>query len=114
MTSKRTLTEFSPTGLRVPKRRIPLPVRDRTSLRVIAALTKDFDAHGQGAIEDLRQKNPATYMRLIAALLPKEALPPRPLEGFTDEELASARTALEDMVRRARNGGSGGGDETGG
>jgi hypothetical protein len=100
-TNKRTLTELAPTGLRVPKRRMPVPVRDKASARVIAALARDFETHGAAAIDDLRTKNPATYMRLVAALLPKDVpQQPRPLEGMTNEEIDAALAALDGLLAR--------------
>jgi hypothetical protein len=112
--NKRTLTELPPTGLQVAKRRMPMPARDKVSPRVIAALARNFKQHGESAIDALRQNNPATYMRLVAALLPKDAPPPsRPLEGFTNEELAEALAALKSLVGgRDDQGGAGdAGDE---
>jgi hypothetical protein len=83
--------------------------------RLLATLAEDFARHGSEVIEQVRREKPVDYLRLVAAVLPKEAAPPDPLEGLTDAELAAAivqlRAWLVDV--EAARGGAGGalGDE---
>src|SRR4051794_27548448 len=62
------------------------PERGRRGL--LAALADDFRAHGESAIRAAREGNPATYLRLVGALVPKEQRPQRPLDAVSDDELA--------------------------
>jgi hypothetical protein len=72
----------------------PTPARERLGAALVERLAEDFAAHGADAISLARDKNPDAYLRLIAALLPKEAPPRAPLEGLTDDELAAAIAEL--------------------
>jgi hypothetical protein len=68
--------------------------RERLGAALLARLAEDFAAHGVATIEDVRDKHPDAYLRLIAALLPKETPPRAPLEGLTDDELTAAIAEL--------------------
>ncbi len=63
-----------------------------------AALYEDFQQHGVSAIVATREGDPATYVRIIASLLPKEVEIKRPLEGLSDDELMSAVATLQAML----------------
>ena len=55
-----------------PKGR-PKGARNRLGTQFLEALEADFNKHGAQAIEQVRQKKPEVYMRVVADLLPKEA-----------------------------------------
>ncbi len=78
----------------------PKSARSKIGERFLQALHADFDDHGEGVIVRVREEEPATYLRLVAALLPKEieAPPGNPLEGATRDELI----ALLAFIREVR------------
>src|SRR5262245_66159924 len=47
--------------------------RNRLSEQFIADLRSDWEQHGPAVIEAVRTKDPSTYLRVIASLLPREA-----------------------------------------
>jgi hypothetical protein len=62
--------------------------RDGINKRFLNALAADFDEHGKQAIVACREKDPTAYIKVVAALQPKEFVITRPLEGLSDDELA--------------------------
>lgn len=65
--------------------------RDRLSTKFLTALADDFETNGAAVLEEVRKKDPATYMRVCASILPKEMeITSRPLDGLSDEDLAAA------------------------
>lgn len=73
--------------------------RNRLSEDFVQALYDDFKVHGRGAIVAVRERDPSTYVKVIAQLLPKEVTPTRPLEGMSDDELIEAINILQAQVR---------------
>lgn len=73
--------------------------RRRTRLldALAEALADDFEAHGPVAIEALREKNPAAYLRLVADIMP-EAPPRDALDGMTDDELEAALADVRQVL----------------
>jgi hypothetical protein len=67
LAAARVATQFKPGEGGRPK-----GVRDKLSRRFIEALAKDFDEHGESVIQDVRQRDPVSYMKVIAGLIPKE------------------------------------------
>ncbi len=64
------------------------PMRDERGEKFVADLFADWEAHGRGILETLRTEKPADYVRIAAAVLPKEKPPkPEPLDELTDAEL---------------------------
>ena len=55
-----------------PKGR-PKGARNRLGTQFLEALEADFNKHGAEAIEQVRQKKPEVYIKVVADLLPKEA-----------------------------------------
>jgi hypothetical protein len=50
-----------------------------------------FELHGEAVIETVRKSKPADYLRIVAALVPKElSVEGGSLEDLSDEELAQA------------------------
>jgi hypothetical protein len=94
----RNLIPFRPGQSGNPTGR-PRGARNKLGEEVLADLYEDFAMHGAAAIERVRQKDPATYLRVIASLVPKEVKSASdPFDGLTGEELqllaAAARAAL--------------------
>ena len=69
---RRKATQFKPGQSGNPKGR-PKGARNRIGTQFLEALEADFNKHGAQAIEQVRQKKPEVYMRVVADLLPKEA-----------------------------------------
>ncbi len=64
------------------------PVRDERGEKFVADLFADWEAHGRGVLETLRTEKPADYVRIAAAVLPKEkSAKPEPIDELTDAEL---------------------------
>jgi hypothetical protein len=61
--------------------------RDRLSAAFLTTLADDFDAHGKSVVEKVRTEDPATYLRVMAGVLPKELEVSRPLDDIADAEL---------------------------
>lgn len=76
----------------------PKGSRNKLSEDFTDALYQDFRQHGVKAIADTREKDPATYVKVIASLLPKEVELKRPLEGLSDDELMAAMATLQAMM----------------
>ena len=79
----------------------PLTPGDRNKLgeEFLTQLCEDFEVHGAAVIERVRQEDPATYIRVIAWLLPKELKSASgPFAELSIEELeliaSAARAAL--------------------
>ena len=73
----------------------PKGSRNRLTDTFLNALTEDFAAHGSGAIAELRRSDVATYLKLIAVLLPKELIASREREPAIDWE----NVTIEDFER---------------
>jgi hypothetical protein len=72
--------------------------RNKLSEDFVGELYEDFLIHGESAIIAAREKDPATYLRIIASLLPKEVEMKRPLEGLSEEQLYEAIGVLQAMM----------------
>jgi hypothetical protein len=46
--------------------------RDRIATAMLEAIAKDFEEHGEEAIKICRIERPTEYLKVVAALLPKE------------------------------------------
>lgn len=77
-------TRFGPAN---PSRGRQKGARDRLSAAFLKALADDFDVNGSVAVVKVREEDPATYLRVIASLAPKELELTRPLEAVSDEAL---------------------------
>lgn len=89
----------------------PKGSRQRLTEKFITAIHDDFAQHGAKAIEDVRNDDPSTYLRVVASLVPKELEIKRPLADMSDEELADAisliRTTLGSRAEGVGAGGAG-------
>ena len=75
--------------------------RDRLRNNFIVALADDFQAHGKEAIDRVRNEDPASYLRVIASLMPKEMDVKHqvsPLEHLSDEQLQQVADAAEHII----------------
>jgi hypothetical protein len=65
----------------------------------IQALAKDFEEHGEGVIRIVRIEEPATYLKVIASILPKEFLvEAREIEHMSDEDIRAALDAISRLA----------------
>ena len=72
----------------------PKGSRSKLSESFLKALADDFDSNGIEVIEKVRNDRPHEYLKIVAAVLPKQMqledlTPQRRAEDFTDDELAS-------------------------
>jgi len=76
----------------------PARVREQLGRAFLKAIADDFVHNGKKAIETVREERPHDYVRLVAALLPKE-FPCNPgIEDMTDDELARALTEIRSTI----------------
>jgi hypothetical protein len=68
----------------------PAGARNRLQTKFLHALADDFDEHGKRAIEACRESDPARYVQIVAALLPKQVEQTQPLDDLNDEQLTAA------------------------
>ena len=62
--------------------------RNRIAYKLIEALEKDFEEHGEQAIKIARIERPVEYLRIIASVIPKEfEIVDGRLTELSDEEL---------------------------
>ena len=72
--------------------------RDRLTAAFLTELAESFELNGKAAIEEVRMKDPSTYLRVVASLLPKEIELKRPLDELSDEDLAYLIATLKEIV----------------
>jgi Family of unknown function (DUF5681) len=94
----RNLIPFKPGQSGNPGGR-PKGARNKLGEEFLAQLCDDFEAHGAAVIERVRREDPASYIRVIAGLLPKELKSASgPFSEVSIEELeliaSAARAAL--------------------
>jgi len=61
--------------------------KNRLTGKFIAALAKEFEEHGEAAIRIVRVEEPATFLKLIAHLVPKEFTFETATDDLSNEEL---------------------------
>lgn len=76
------------------------PVNARNSLNAsfLKALSKEFNEYGEDAIRQVREKDPSTFIKVLAALQPKEMEITRYMDGITDEQLDAAIVAARAII----------------
>src|SRR5262245_9564777 len=72
----------------------PKGARSKLSESFLKALAEDFDSNGIEVIEKVRNGRPHEYLKIVAAVLPKQMqledlTPNRRAEDLTDDELAT-------------------------
>ena len=66
----------------------PKGSRNKLSESFLSAMCEDFEKHGQTVIDTVRADKPAEYLKIIAAIVPKEFnITTAPLEDMSDEDL---------------------------
>jgi hypothetical protein len=79
--------------------------RNKLTEEVICALLRDFRQHGQKAVAEVRRKQPAAYLKILALLVPREhkVEHKNPLKNLSDEQLEAMieylETSLEAQVK---------------
>jgi hypothetical protein len=79
----------------------PRGSRNKLSEQFIAALCADFEEHGVKVIARVRKKDPATYLRVIARLVPQSVLLHNDSGGLhelSDDELAAYLFAVREAL----------------
>lgn len=62
--------------------------RNKLSADFISAMAKDFEEHGSDVIRIVRTEEPATWLKIVASMLPKELdINDSRLKDVSDEEL---------------------------
>jgi hypothetical protein len=82
----------------------PKGSRNKLGEDFLTALAEDFEEHGKEAIAACRENTPAAYVKVVAALLPKQLEVSdlaKPVTRMTDAE-------LEAIIREAQAEGAGG------
>jgi len=79
----------------------PKGSRDRLSAAFLKAMSDDFDTNGVAVVERVRTEDPATYLRVVASLLPKEVeISRRVFDDVSEDELAAVIEILREEVRK--------------
>jgi hypothetical protein len=83
----------------------PVGSRNRLAEDFLADLCVDWRKYGAGVITKVRSKNPTAYLRIIAALVPRDLPPPVQNEysHLSDEELADRLIEIGTEVRQSIN-----------
>lgn len=83
--------------------------RNRLSEDFLGALSDDFAEHGAAAIRACREGDPATYVKVVASILPKEFIIERSTDGLTDEQLGLALDFIRSVLSSGGHESPGGG-----
>jgi formiminotetrahydrofolate cyclodeaminase len=76
----------------------PVGARNRLNAAFLNAMVTQFDKNGAKAIEKVAKEDPATFVRVCAAILPKEMELSRPLDEISDEQLNAAAVAIRAIL----------------
>jgi hypothetical protein len=76
--------------------------RNALSEEVICALLRDFRQHGQKAIAQVRTRQPAAYLEVLALLVPREHKLEltNAYEGLSTEQIEAYIAAIQDRLDR--------------
>jgi hypothetical protein len=76
--------------------------RNALSEEVICALLRDFRQHGQKAIAQVRTRQPAAYLKVLALLVPREHKVEltNAYEGLSTEQIEAYIAAIQDRLDR--------------
>jgi hypothetical protein len=73
--------------------------RNKLGEEFVSALLADFNEHGPSVIETVRAEQPAQYLKVIAAVIPKEVnVSVGQLEELSDADLARGIAILESLI----------------
>lgn len=76
----------------------PAGARNKIQGVFLSALADDFEQHGNQAIQQMREKDPSGYIRVVASLMPKDVEISRSLNDISDEQLDAAIAALQASI----------------
>lgn len=76
----------------------PAGARNTLNTAFLNALLAEFDVSGPKAIKECAEKDPSGFVRVLAAILPKEMEISRPLDDVTDEQLDAAAIAIRTIL----------------
>lgn len=77
------------------------PVGSRVKLQgdFMRELAEDFAKHGKSAIVEVRENEPAAYLKVVASLMPKEVEEKRALDNVPDEVIEAAIEMLTTLMK---------------
>jgi hypothetical protein len=100
MTNKLARFEYSPGQSGNPTGKKP-GTRNLLQRRVLTDLLQHWEAEGYNAIQTTYREEPATYLRVVASLLPREdILRVGPLAELSDEELGELESTIVELRAR--------------
>lgn len=76
----------------------PKGSRNKLEERFLADLHKDWEEHGIQALEDGRTKDPMTYVKMVASLMPNKVTAENALDGISRDDLRVAIDALRSWI----------------
>jgi hypothetical protein len=77
----------------------PAGVRNRFSGAFLTDFLADWESGGAAAIKVVRLRDPSTYLRVAASILPKELMVETMTTGLTAEERTEMIVALKEHLR---------------
>jgi hypothetical protein len=106
-----SLANLKPFGPGNPGR--PKGSRNKLGEAFIEDLYADWQEHGQQALKDCREQNPAAYVKTVANLLPKDInLNVNVAEQLTDDEIAVGLDAVRAAIAARKAVSDSGGEDT--
>ena len=82
-------TRFQPGQVTNPGGK-PVGSKNRISAKFLADLAEDYEQYGVAVIVRVREESPATYIKIIASLIPQQVEVVRPFDGVSDEDLVQS------------------------
>src|SRR5215467_12601942 len=82
----------------------PAAVRNKFSNAFLTDLLADWEANGAAAIKTVRMRDPSTYLRVAASILPKELMVESVSSGLTPEERIEMLTVLKQQLLTVQRG----------
>jgi hypothetical protein len=79
----------------------PIGSRNRLQRKFVDALTADFEEHGEAAIRVVRHESPETYLKIIAATIPRElSAETTPITELGADELQQMIAMCRELIAR--------------
>lgn len=80
----------------------PKGARNKLGEQFLGDLLEDWETNGKVAIQDMRTKSPADYVKVVAATLPKELnVKVSELDELTDEQIARQLSSIAAQLTAA-------------
>ena len=78
----------------------PKGARNRLTETFLSTIAQDFERHGAGALETLRTDDPASYLKLVASLVPRGLILQHERESdYADLTISEAEEMLSRLER---------------